>query len=708
MKKYLLSIITVIMLIFTANITVNAATVEGSANTGWSYDESTSTLTLTNYTSTEVISIDSETCQIYSDGDLNIVLEGTNNLNLTSTYGIYVEGNVTVSGTGTLNISNATNGIFASKNATLKSGTIFAPSIQARGGGITIDDGKVNLTGNITASDGQITINGGETAANLISAKQIVVENGLITAGLSGSHSISLNGGKISASKISISLYEYMSINGGEITVDQGIVGGGYCTISGGKIISNSGFSMQILTLTGGAVEINGSLSGALQMTNGNLFVDGNVGNVIQSYVNGGELTINGELYSGWNTVYIRGGKVTINSETYGIRSGDEDVVISGGEVFVTGQTQALKAGGEIRWSGNCISFLTGSSASNAKVETQYYGEKYVGTTESHSWNSGSITTTPTHLTEGTRTYSCNNCSSKKYEPISKTTAHEFGNWNYVDAANHKRECPCGEMETEAHTWSDATCTAKSKCNICNSERGDLNGENHSKTTFVYMPNLGDNTKHDKKYECCGAIVETATHSGGIATCQEKAKCDICKSAYGTLSDHNYDYNSWAYQGAEGHAHNCQTAGCTAHDTVIGHTSSEAATKDVAETCTECGYIISPALGHKKHTAKTEWTTDDKYHWHECTGCEGQQLDKSSHKDLDNNAKCDTCGVTVPVGAVGEPNEDVNSDGDGLSGGAIAGIAVGSTAVVGIGGFSLIWFVIKKKSWADLLAVFKK
>ena len=48
-----------------------------------------------------------------------------------------------------------------------------------------------------------------------------------------------------------------------------------------------------------------------------------------------------------------------------------------------------------------------------------------------------------------------------------------------------------------------------------------------------------------------------------------------------------------------------------------------------------------------------------------------------------------------------EPNE-------GLSGGAVAGIVVGSTAVVGTGGFSLFWFVIKKKSWADLLAVFQK
>ena len=44
----------------------------------------------------------------------------------------------------------------------------------------------------------------------------------------------------------------------------------------------------------------------------------------------------------------------------------------------------------------------------------------------------------------------------------------------------------------------------------------------------------------------------------------------------------------------------------------------------------------------------------------------------------------------------------------GLSGGAIAGIAVGSVAVAGLGGFSLFWFVIKKKKFADLIALFKK
>ena len=296
------------------------------------------------------------------------------------------------------------------------------------------------------------------------------------------------------------------------------------------------------------------------------------------------------------------------------------------------------------------------------------------------------------------------NCVYMKTETIN-ATLKGFGNADDVNGVVNAKDdsffCVNSDktLNKNGHTYS-STVPCDATCDTCGYERT---------VTHTY-----DNVKYDSDkhwYECdCGEkkADSEASHTGGTATCISKAKCSVCKQSYGSLSEHNFNENAWGYKKTDGHAHACQTSGCYEHDTVVVHTSSGAATEDVAETCTECGYIISPALGHKKHTAKTEWITDDKYHWHECTGCEGQQLDKSSHKDLDNNAKCDTCGATVPVGTIGEPDEDVNSDGDGLPGGAIAGIAVGSIAVVGIGGFSLIWFVIKKKSWADLLAIFKK
>ena len=45
---------------------------------------------------------------------------------------------------------------------------------------------------------------------------------------------------------------------------------------------------------------------------------------------------------------------------------------------------------------------------------------------------------------------------------------------------------------------------------------------------------------------------------------------------------------------------------------------------------------------------------------------------------------------------------------DGLSGGAIAGIVIGSVAVAGIGGFAVLWFAVKKKTFADLGVALKK
>ena len=80
----------------------------------------------------------------------------------------------------------------------------------------------------------------------------------------------------------------------------------------------------------------------------------------------------------------------------------------------------------------------------------------------------------------------------------------------------------------------------------------------------------------------------------------------------------------------------------------------------------------------------------------------------------DGDNKCDTCDYAMPAHDPDDPgttppaDNPPNDDDGGLGAGAIVGIVIGSALVAGIGGFALFWFVIKKKSFADLIAVFKK
>ena len=150
-----------------------------------------------------------------------------------------------------------------------------------------------------------------------------------------------------------------------------------------------------------------------------------------------------------------------------------------------------------------------------------------------------------------------------------------------------------------------------------------------------------DADNHWHKCTRCEEQLDKAAHSGGTATCTEKAVCATCNIAYGNTVAHSHG---------------------------------------------------------------SEWKTDANEHWNECT-C-GDKANTAPHADENNDGKCDICDYAM--GNADNPGGDKESEKTGLSGGAIAGIAVGSVAVVGLGGFSLFWFVIKKKKFADLIALFKK
>ena len=95
------------------------------------------------------------------------------------------------------------------------------------------------------------------------------------------------------------------------------------------------------------------------------------------------------------------------------------------------------------------------------------------------------------------------------------------------------------------------------------------------------------------------------------------------------------------------------------------------------------------------HSYGDDWKQTTDEHYKECA-CGAKQY-KGAHIDSNANGSCDVCGYVIT-----ESNDGA------LGTGAIIGIVIGSVAVVGVGGFALFWFVIKKKSFADLIAIFKK
>ena len=165
----------------------------------------------------------------------------------------------------------------------------------------------------------------------------------------------------------------------------------------------------------------------------------------------------------------------------------------------------------------------------------------------------------------------------------------------------------------------------------------------------------------------------------------------------------------------------------------------------VATTAAE---LVIPAPTHTAAEDDGDCTTDIL-----CTGCDKIMTEGAdAHVDADTNGKCDTCGKDMPTTPGGDepgtdtpgtdvpstdvpstdepgtdtpgtdepgtepgtddPNagntEDPTDDNDGLPTGAIIAIVAGSVVVGGAGIFALVWFVIKKKTWAEFLAIFKK
>lgn len=191
-----------------------------------------------------------------------------------------------------------------------------------------------------------------------------------------------------------------------------------------------------------------------------------------------------------------------------------------------------------------------------------------------------------------------------------------------------------------------------------------------------------------------GAYTMTAGANADGTSAVDYSASDIATYKYAKLeSVHVHDYGTAWESDENNHWNECE---CGDKANVAPHADENSDGK-----CDTCEYTMTVIHTHNYGTA---WQSDANNHWNECA-C-GDKANVAPHADEDNDGKCDTCDYAM--GTPENPSENIESEKTGLSGGAIAGIAVGSVAVVGLGGFSLFWFVIKKKKFADLIALFKK
>ena len=133
------------------------------------------------------------------------------------------------------------------------------------------------------------------------------------------------------------------------------------------------------------------------------------------------------------------------------------------------------------------------------------------------------------------------------------------------DVSGHWYECSCGEKSADGvlvHSGGTATCKEKAECSLCHEEYGEVDANNHESADYKYQSN-NDGT-HKKLHKCCNAVeVAAEACNGGEASCQEKAECSLCSEEYGALGEHAY---AWDYSGSEYDVYKCTTAGCEHED----------------------------------------------------------------------------------------------------------------------------------------------
>ncbi len=164
------------------------------------------------------------------------------------------------------------------------------------------------------------------------------------------------------------------------------------------------------------------------------------------------------------------------------------------------------------------------------------------------------------------------------------------------DGEKHWYKCTgCDQEIGEAyHNGGAPTCTDRAVCTVCNTEYGD-------EPDHEYVTDHND-THHWQECTRCDFKGREIAHEGGYRTCVTQAVCDMCGNEYGGLGGHRYEYLSNDYS----HQKHCTV--CKETEAAAPHTGGSATCKDKA-VCTECGNEYGSLAAHTPDEDDGDCTT---------------------------------------------------------------------------------------------------
>lgn len=513
-------------------------------------------------------------------------------------------------GSGTITHSSGAKG----KGVRVGGSDTAAATFSMYGGTISGNHTDANCWGpdgaGVEIQNGTFTMYGGTISDNHAEYAGSNYGGGGVCAQTSGT--FTMYGGTINNNHSATDAGGVMVWGGGAMNIDGGTIrdntadeaGGGIRTNSYKFIISGNSVIENNTAVKGGGVYY-GSSSNTMTISESARIS----GNTATRYGGGiyfdkeGSLTMNGGSITG-NTATGDGGGVYFNGNTFNIS----------GNLDISGNKKAGADNNVYLPTNKCITIagaLTGSNPIGVTTEKTPDASNYV------------------RIASGSK----NDAAPEKFSyendstPVSATSQnnstadlvvcqHNLNSTWSSDSFSHWHECSIckGKGDIAAHTYdqetvneqykaSSATClsgtTYYMSC-VCGAkgadtfEIGDKDPDNHS--GILNNDWKSNDTKHWKEYACCGAHAEEAAHSGGTATCQNKAVCSTCNKPYGNLGSH-VPASTWS-KDASGHWHACQTPNCNEQLAFAAHTPGPAATEDAPQLCTVCSYELAPALAH--------------------------------------------------------------------------------------------------------------